>query len=256
MGRSPDARLDGRTAIDLCQRTGGKVTVQGSIASLGTTYLIGLAAIRCDNSEPLVNEQIEAKRKEDVVDALGRATAQLRAHLSESLPSIQKYNAPFEQATTPSLEALNAYSTALSTWDKKGDQASLPLFKKAIELDPNFAMAYGALGTIYHNLGEAALAQESTAKAYDLRDRVTETEKLAIESRYFLYVTGDLEKAVPIFELWAHNYPQSATAFDQLGSVSGTLGRYDFGLDSLRKARISIQQEQLRIPTWHSTCYR
>jgi eukaryotic-like serine/threonine-protein kinase len=237
MGRSPEARLDGRTAIDLCQRTGGKVTVQGSIASLGTTYLIGLAAIRCDNREPLVNEQLEVKRKGDVVDVLGRATAQLRAHLGESLPSIRKYNAPLEQATTSSLEALTAYSTALSTWDEKGDQASLPLFKRAIEIDPNFAMAYGALGTIYHNLGEAALARESTAKAYDLRDRVTETERLAIESRYFLYVPGDLEKAVPIFESWAHDYPQNATVFNQLGSVSGTLGRYDSGLESLRTAK-------------------
>ena len=132
MGRAPDARMTGRTAIDVCQRTGSKVTVQGSIASLGATYLIGLAAIRCDNGALVANEQVEAKRKEDVVDALGRASAQLRARLGESLPSIQKYNAPLEQATTPSLDALNAYGMALSTWDKKGDDASLPFFKKAI----------------------------------------------------------------------------------------------------------------------------
>jgi DNA-binding winged helix-turn-helix (wHTH) protein/Tfp pilus assembly protein PilF len=236
MGRAPDARMTGRTAIDVCQRTGSKVTVQGSIASLGATYLIGLAAIRCDNGQPVANEQVEAKRKEDVVDALGRASAQLRARLGESLPSIQKYNAPLEQATTSSLDALNAYGMALSTWDKKGDDASVPFFKKAIELDPNFAMAYGAIATIYHNKGESALARENTAKAYALRDRVTEGEKLAIESRYFLYVPGDLEKASQVFEVWARNYPALATPLNQLGSTQSNLGRYEQGVDSLRAA--------------------
>jgi DNA-binding winged helix-turn-helix (wHTH) protein/tetratricopeptide (TPR) repeat protein len=236
MGRSSDARMTGHTALDVCQRTGSKVTVQGSIASLGTTYLIGLAAIRCDNGEPVANEQIEAKRKEDVVDALGRASTQLRERLGESLPSIQRYNAPLEQATTPSLEALNAYGVALSTWDKKGDEASLPFFKKAIELDPNFAMAYGALATIYHNLGESALAKENTAKAYQLRDRVTESEKATIESRYFMYVTGELEKAADAYAASVHNYPQSATPLNQLGSIDGQLGRYEQALENLRAA--------------------
>jgi DNA-binding winged helix-turn-helix (wHTH) protein/tetratricopeptide (TPR) repeat protein len=238
MGRSPDAPMTGHTALDVCQRTGSKVTVQGSIASLGTTYLIGVAAIRCDNGEPVANEQIEAKRKEDVVDALGRASIQLRERLGESLPSIQKYNAPLEQATTPSLEALKAYGMALSTWDKKGDEASLPFFKKAIELDPNFAMAYGALATIYHNLGESALAKESTAKAYQLRDRVTESEKTTIESRYFMYVTGELEKAADAYEASVHNYPQSATPLNQLGSINGELGRYEQALENLRTALV------------------
>jgi DNA-binding winged helix-turn-helix (wHTH) protein/Tfp pilus assembly protein PilF len=236
MGREPDARMTGRTAIEVCQRTGSKVTVQGSIASLGTTYLIGLAAIRCDSGEPVANEQVQAKRKEDVVDALGRASAQLRARLGESLPSIQKYNAPLEQATTPSLDALNAYGMALSIWDKKGDDASLPFFKKAIELDPNFAMAFGAIATIYHNKGESAPAGENIAKAYDLRDRVTESEKLAIESRYFLYVPGDLEKASQVLEVWARNYPELATPLNQLGSTRANLGRYEQAADSLRAA--------------------
>jgi len=236
MGREPDARMTGRTAIDVCQRTGSKVTVQGSIASLGTTYLIGLAAIRCDTGQPVANEQVQAKRKEDVVDALGRASAQLRARLGESLPSIQKYNAPLEQATTSSLDALNAYGMALSTWDKKGDDASLPFFKKAIEVDPNFAMAYGAIATIYHNKGESTLARENTTKAYDLRDRVTEAEKLAIESRYFLYVPGDLEKASQVFEVWARNYPEAATPWNQLGSTQANLGRYEQAIESLRTA--------------------
>jgi eukaryotic-like serine/threonine-protein kinase len=161
MGRSPDERMTGRTAIEVCQRTGSKVAVQGSISSLGTTYLIGLGAIRCDNGEPITHQQVEAKRKEQVVVALGEATTRLRARLGESVPSLQKYNSPLEQATTPSLEALNAYGTALSTWDKKGDRASLPFLQRALDLDPNFAMAYGAMATIYHNLGEDELAQST-----------------------------------------------------------------------------------------------
>ena len=163
MGHEPDTRVTGQAAIELCRRVGGKVTVQGSISSLGTAYLVGLAAIRCDTGKPLAYEQVEAPQREVVVDALGKATAKLRAQLGESLPSIQKYNAPLEQATTSSLEALNAYGTALSTWDAKGDLASLPFFKKAIEIDPRFAMAYGGLATVYNNLGETELATKTSS---------------------------------------------------------------------------------------------
>lgn len=125
---------------------------------------------------------------------------------------------------------------ALSTWDRRGDQASLPLFKKAIELDPNFAMAYSALATIYHNLGESALARENTAKAYELRDRVTEAEKLSIESRYFLYVTGELEKAAQVYEFTVHNYPQSAGALNQLGTTQAKLSHNEQAVETLRAA--------------------
>jgi len=247
MGRSPDEHITGRIAIEVCQRTGSKVTIQGSVASLGTTYLIGLAAIRCDTGEPVANEQVQAKRREDVIDALGQATAHLRARLGESLPSIQKYNAPLEQATTPSLDALNAYGVALSTWDKKGDRASLPFFQKAIELDPKFAMAYGALAAIYHNLGETELARENTTKAYELRDRVTEAEKLSIESRYCLYVTGDREKATEVYEFTVQNFPQSAGGFNHLGTSYSDLGRWQKGVDSF--------QEAMRLDPTRSTTY-
>jgi len=236
MGHSPDERTSGSDAVEVCQRTGSKVTVQGSIASLGTTYLIGLEAVRCDTGELIANEQLQAKRKEAVIDTLGHATARLRARLGESLHSIQRYNAPLEQATTPSLDALNAYGLALSTWDRKGDQTSIPFFKKAIEIDPNFAMAYGGLATVYHNLNEAELARLNAIKAYDLRESVTEIEKLAIESRYCLYVTGDLEKAAQVYEFAAQNYPQSAGAFNHLGTTYGELGRYEKAIDSLRRA--------------------
>ncbi len=236
MGHSPEERMSGRTAVELCQRTGSKVTVQGSVASLGTTYLLGLAAIRCDTGEPIANEQVQAKRKEDVIDALGRATAQLRARLGESLPSIQKYNAPLEQATTPSLDALNAYGTALSTWDKKGDRESLPLFQRTLDLDPNFAMAYGAIATIYHNLGEDLLARKNATRAYELRDRVTEAEKGAIDARYHQYVTGDVEKAARVHEIWAQNYPERAGIPNHLGPIYAQLGQYDRAVAVLRHA--------------------
>jgi DNA-binding winged helix-turn-helix (wHTH) protein/tetratricopeptide (TPR) repeat protein len=236
MGHSPDERMAGRTVLEVCQRTGSKAAVQGSIASLGTTYLLGLGAIRCDSGEPIVNEQVQAKRKEDVIDALGRATAKLRARLGESLPSIKKYNAPLEQATTPSLDALNAYGTALSTWDKKGDRASLPVFQKALELDPNFAMAYGAIAAIYHNMGEEELARQNSTKAYALRERVTEAERGAIEARYHQYVTGDVEKAAQVYELWAQNYPGRAGVLNHLAPIYGQLGRYDKAEDTLRQA--------------------
>jgi DNA-binding winged helix-turn-helix (wHTH) protein/predicted Zn-dependent protease len=236
MGISTEQRMTGRAAIEVCRRNGGLVTVQGSISSLGTTYLIGLAAIRCDNGKLIANQQVESSRKEDVIDALGKAAAKLRAHLGESLPSIQKYNAPLEQATTPSLEALDAYSTALLTWDHKGDRDSLPFFQKAVALDPNFAMAYGALATVSYNLGETQLARQYTTKAYELRDRVTESERSAIEARYYIYVTGELEKADHVYEVAAQEYPDSAGALNHLGDTDGKLARYDRSAEALSRA--------------------
>ncbi len=236
MGRSPEDRMTGRLAVELCRRVGGKVAVQGSVSSLGTTYLVGLAAIRCDTGKPIAHQQVEAPQREEVIDALGKATAQLRARLGESLPSIQKYNAPLEQATTSSLEALNAYSLALSTWDAKGDSASIPFFKKAIELDPNFAMAYGGLATIYNNVGEAALASKNTTKAYMLRERVTESERASIDARYYLYVTKELDKAALTYATLAEEYPESASSLNHLGTIDMKLGRNEQAADSFRKA--------------------
>jgi DNA-binding winged helix-turn-helix (wHTH) protein/tetratricopeptide (TPR) repeat protein len=236
MGHSPDDRMTGRTAIELCKRIGGKVTVQGSISSLGTTYLIGLAAIRCDTGKPIAHEEVEASQRDDVIDALGKATSSLRARLGESLPSIQKYNAPLEQATTSSLEALNAYSLALTTWDAKGDQASLPYFKRAIELDPNFASAYGALAAIYNNIGQVDLARESTIRAYNLRERVTETERASIEARYYLYVTEEVDKAALTYQGQVQDYPESAGSLNHLGTTNLRLGQNEQAADDFRKA--------------------
>jgi tetratricopeptide (TPR) repeat protein len=236
MGRSSDERLTGKTAVEVCQRANRKVAVQGSIASLGTTYLIGLAAIRCDSGELLANEQLQARRKEDVVDVLGQAASHLRGRLGESLPSIEKFNAPLEQATTPSLDALKAYGLALLTWDKQGDRESLAIFQRATDLDPNFALAYGALATIYHNLGQPEPARQNAIKTYELRARVTESEKATIEARYYAYVTGELEKAAQIHSLEVQNYPDSAGAYNHLAIDEAELGLYETSTEGFRKA--------------------
>jgi DNA-binding winged helix-turn-helix (wHTH) protein/tetratricopeptide (TPR) repeat protein len=235
MGRAPDDRMTGHVAVEVCQRASSKVEVQGSIQNLGNNYLIGLAAIRCDNGDAVVNEQVQAKRKEDVIAALGKAATQLRARLGESLSSIQKNQVPLELATTPSLDALKTYNQALSTWDSKGNSASVPLFLKAIELDPNFATAYGALATVYHNLNESELAEKNTSKAYELRAHLPEAERLSAEARYHLYVTGDLYKAAQIYELRIQNNQNVPGSLANLGSIYTNMGRFDRAAEQLRE---------------------
>ena len=236
MTRPAGAKLTPDVARELCQRAGSKAYLSGSIDSLGSEYVLGLKAVNCQNGDTLAQEQATAATKERVLDALGEAASKLRRELGESLATVQKFDVPLEQATTPSLDALNAYGTALSIWDKKGDRACLPLLQRALDLDPNFAMAYGAMATIYHNLGEEELARKNATKAYELRERVTEAERLSIESRYYLYVTGEEEKAAQVYELAVQNYPQSAGALNQLGTTAGELGRYEQAVNSLRAA--------------------
>ncbi|HTZ95169.1 MAG TPA: winged helix-turn-helix domain-containing protein [Terriglobales bacterium] len=227
MGRTPDDRMTGRVAIEVCQRASSKAEVQGSILSLGSSYLIGLAAIRCDNGDPVAQEQVQVRSKEDVVAALGKATTQLRAKLGESLPSIHDNDVPLELATTSSLEALKTYNHALTTWDRKGDVPSVPLFVRAIELDANFATAYGGLATVYHNLNEDELAQQTISKAYELRNRLPLSERLSLEGRYHLYVTGDLYKAADVYELRIRNHENLPGSLTNLGNIEIQLGNYD-----------------------------
>ena len=238
MGHSPDDRITGLTALDLCRRLGSKAAVQGSISSLGTTYLIGLAAIRCDTGKPIAYEQIEAPQRNDVIDALGQVTSRLRERLGESMPTLKKYNAPLEQATTSSLEALNAYGKALSVWDAKGDRASIPYFQKAIELDPEFAMAYGALAVVYNNTGNFELARENSVKAYNLRERVTSSERASVEARYYLYVTEEVDKAALSYAALARDYPQSAGSLNHLGTTDLRLGKNEQAAEDFRQAML------------------
>jgi serine/threonine protein kinase/Tfp pilus assembly protein PilF len=236
MTQPAGTKLTPELARDLCQRAGSKAYLAGAIGRLGSEYVIGLKAVNCSNGNTLAEEQVTAASKEKVLDSLGGAASKLRTELGESLATVQKFDAPLEQATTVSLDALNAYDLALSTWDKKGDRDSLPIFKKAIELDPNFAMAYGGLATIDHNLGDSELARENATKAYELRDRVTEAEREAIEARYYLYVTGDLEKAAEVYAVGVQNYPDSAGAYNHLANDEEELGRYQQAVQDFRKA--------------------
>ena len=184
MGRSPGERLTQDVAREVCQRAQCKAMLTGSISSLGSHYVIGLKAINCETGDSLGSQQTEADSREHVLKALGKATTALREKLGESLASIQKFDTPVEQVTTPSLEALKAYSLGMKTRAEKGDSDALPLFRHAIELDPNFAMAYARLGVVYSNMGASDQAASYTTKAYELRERVSEREKFYIASHY------------------------------------------------------------------------
>jgi eukaryotic-like serine/threonine-protein kinase len=237
MDQKPDAKLTPEIARDLCQRTESAAFLDGSIASLGSQYVLGLKAVNCHTGDTLAEEQERATGKEQVLSAMDKAAAKLRAKLGESLSTVKRLDTPIERATTPSLEALQAYSLGRKTLVAKGDRAAaVPLFQRAIRLDPNFSMAYALLGSSYSNLGENSLARENTKKAYELRERVSEREKLYIESHYLYFVTGDLEKVRQAYELWAQTYPRDDVPPNNLGTVYLQLGQYDKALAELREA--------------------
>jgi class 3 adenylate cyclase/tetratricopeptide (TPR) repeat protein len=236
MGQPADAKLTPGMARDLCQRAGSKAYVSGSIANLGSQYIMDIRAVNCRTGDTLVEEQVQAGRKEDVLKTLSVACAKLRAKLGESLSTIQKLDTPLEQATTPSLEALQAYSLGRrSMVEKGGYAAAVPFFQRATSLDSNFAMAYASLGTSYNNLGEYSQAAESARKAYGLRERVSERERLYIESHYYHYVTGDLEKARQAYEIWAQIYPRDDVPQNNLSFIYFVLGQYDRALEEARE---------------------
>jgi len=237
MGLPPDSKLSPAIAGDLCLRAGSKAYLSGSISSIGSQYVIGISAVDCQSGDYLAEEQVTANGKENVLKALGGASTRLREKLGESLKTVQKLDTPIEQVTTPSLEALQAYSLGRKTMQTKGDYtAAVPLFERSIQIDPKFAMAYATLGTAYHNLGEKILSAENTKKAYDLRSHVSEWEKFYIESHYHHFVTGDLEKARQIYELWGQLYPREPVPLMNLGVIYQTLGQYDKSLADFREA--------------------
>jgi DNA-binding winged helix-turn-helix (wHTH) protein/Flp pilus assembly protein TadD len=237
MGGSAGERLTPELARDLCQRVGSKAVLTGSISRLGKHYVIGLSASRCDTGDTLGDEQVEADQQEHVLTSLGESATKMRKRLGESIASVQKYDAPIEQATTPSLEALKAYSLGMRTLRATGVVTALPFFQRAAELDPNFAMAYVRLGTTYAYLSEPVLLAENTRKAYELRTKVSERERLFIEEEYYRFVTLDLEKAVQFLEIWQKTYPQDVEPYHQLGYLYARLfGRYEAALDEAREA--------------------
>jgi DNA-binding winged helix-turn-helix (wHTH) protein/tetratricopeptide (TPR) repeat protein len=234
MGRSGNERVSGDVGREICLRTGSKAVLEGSIASLGSHYLVDLTAVACNGGETLAREQAEAARKEEVLKALSRASASLRAKLGESLPSVQKFDVPIE-ATTTSLEALKNYSMGAKVAGTEGDAASIVFLKRAIELDPNFAMAYAALAGRYNNLNQPSLAYEYAARAYELREHVTEREKLRISAAHFR-ATGDLEQLSQTFEVWRANYPNDSGPHGSLCANYGFIGQYEKALAECQEA--------------------
>jgi tetratricopeptide (TPR) repeat protein len=196
IGHSSEVRLTRDIAREVCNRTESVGVIEGSIASLGSQYVLGLTAVNCRTGDSLAEEQATVNGKEQVLKALDEAAARLRRKLGESLSTVQRFDAPIEQATTPSLEALQAYSLGQRSLASKADPAAaVPFFERAIGLDPNFAMAYALLGLNFAYLGQTGLAAENIRKAYEMRERVSEREKFLIESNYYFLATGDLEKA-------------------------------------------------------------
>jgi eukaryotic-like serine/threonine-protein kinase len=236
MGRTADQRLDEKTALDVCQRTRNKAVLVGSIASLGSQYVVGLNALNCQTGDSLARAEAQASGKEDVLNALNKAATKVRERVGESLSMIQKYDTPITEATTPSIEALKAYALEGKAQRAKGDAAAIPLLKRAIELDPNFAAAYASLGTSYSNIGEDRLASENLKKAYRLRERVSERERLNISAEYYTVVTGELEKARQTYELWVQTYPRDDLPSANLGSLYNFLGQYEKAVAETLKA--------------------
>ena len=236
MAQPKDTRLTHELAREVCQRTASTAMLDGSIAQIGMQYLLTLKAVNCSNGESLASTEAQANDKNHVLDALGKVASEIRSKLGESLASVQKYDAPAENVTTPSLEALKAYSLGYQEMPKANYGAAILLFQRAISLDSNFAMAYARLGTSHLNLGESTLGAENTRKAYELRERVSEQEKFYIESHFYDFVTGDLEKARQVYELWAQTYPRDAETPVNLGVIYVTLGNYDKALSACEKS--------------------
>jgi tetratricopeptide (TPR) repeat protein/predicted Ser/Thr protein kinase len=236
MGRSADDRLTPEVTHEVCQRTGSKAMLTGSIAELGSQYVIGLKAVNCNTGEVLAQAQEQAAGKEAVLKALDIGAVSLRRKLGESPSSVQKYATPLAEATTPSLEALKAYSLGLKASLANGETGALPFYKRAVELDPNFATAYAAMSIAYSNLNQAGRAAENARKGYELRERVSERERFSIEANYYLAATGELEKAAQTYEMWQQTYPRDDVPCANLEFIYASLGNPEKALAETGKA--------------------
>jgi tetratricopeptide (TPR) repeat protein len=240
MGRPADEHVTGVVAREICERENIKAALNGSIAALGSQYVISLDAVNCRTGDSLAREQVTADSKEKVLPALGPAALRLRGQLGESLASIQKFDKPVEEATTPSLEALKAFTQGNEVDNSGEEMKAVPLYQRAIELDPNFAAAYSNLAGIYSNYGEVQRSIEYENQAFALRDRVSEREKFGITSVYDWVVTGDLDKEMATEELWRQTYPRDANPSNNLAVT------YCFSLGQFEKA-IAMGNENLRV---------
>jgi serine/threonine protein kinase/tetratricopeptide (TPR) repeat protein len=243
-GRSPDDRVTVPIARDICQREAVKAILTGSISPLGSNYVVSLEALNCRTGDTIARQQAEAASKEKVLQAVGTAAKEIRGPLGETVTSIEHFNAPIEQATTSSLEAMQAYAMGDEKRAREGDLPSLPFFKHAAELDPNFAMAFARVGAIYANLGERRLAEENGQKSYDLRERTSEREKFYIIAHYLQSVTGEVQKGIDNYELWVQTYPRDypprnnlAVTYSQIGEFQKALAQ---ALEALRLAPADV----------------
>jgi eukaryotic-like serine/threonine-protein kinase len=236
MGQPADARVTEQISREICQRTASKAVLAGSIAQVGSHYNVVLNALNCSTGDTLATAGGDADSKDHVLDTLGKVGSAMRGKLGESLSSIEKFNAPIENVTTPSLDALKAYSLGVKIRQSKGDAEAISLFKQAVSLDPNFAAAYANLGSIYRNSSEADLSSEYSKKAFDLRDRTSETEKLYITGHYYLDVTGELEKALESQQLWHQEYPREVIAIINSAFIETLLGRYEEAIKGFHEA--------------------
>jgi hypothetical protein len=228
MRQPVDAKLRPAIAREVCQRTGSAAVLDGSIAQIGTQYLLTLKAANCESGELLASTEAQASDENHVLEALGKVSVDLRNKLGESLSTIQKFDTPLEQATTPSLEALKAYSSGIQTNNAKGSEAAIPFFKRAVEIDPNFAQAYSFLGIMETDILDTGLAVDYHRKAFELRDRASDAERYSIDSSYYKEVTGNIAKAIETCDLWIHTYPRSAMPHVFLaGAVLSVVGQID-----------------------------
>jgi eukaryotic-like serine/threonine-protein kinase len=236
MGHPAGGRLTPDVTREVCQRTGSRAMLTGSIAGLGSQYVIGLKAVNCNTGDVLAEAQEQAADKEDVLKALDAAAVSIRGKLGESLSSVQRYATPLKEATTPSLDALKAYSLGWKMFSAEGEASAIPFFKRAVELDADFAMAYRAMSCVYGDLNELGEAEENARKAWELREKVSEPERFSIEANYYLNATGELEKAAQVYELWQQAYPREFRVYLGLGAISAGLGDWEKTLDEMREA--------------------
>ena len=241
MGRSPDERVTKDVAREICERQGIKAFLAGMISDLGSHYVITLEALNAQTGDTIAREQVEADGKEQVLRALGDAASKLREKLGESLSSIQKFDAPIEQATTSSLQALKAFSLGDEQRAKGHELDALPFYKRAVELDPNFALAYGRLAVDYSNAGQPELADEYAEKAFELRDRVSEREKFYISQHYYNFVTGELDKEIEVLKLYQQTYPRDFIPSNNLAVAYNLTGSYE---QALKEAVEAIRLNQ------------
>jgi len=227
MGQPEDARVTAAVGREICEREGIKAMLTGSIAALGSHYVITLDAVNARTGSGIAREQVEAQSKEKVLTALGQASTRLRAKLGESMGSIQAYDAPIERATTSSLEALKSFTTGELLRNTKGEVEAIPHFERALELDPNFAMAYAKLSALYGNIGESERAIDFGQKAFERRDRVSERERFYIATRYYTWITGEIDKELEVIEAWKRTYPRDSTPYNYAGVTNALLGKWE-----------------------------